>query len=59
MWKGLSDKTTINTVRLDSLFEVVYGSNLEFNKLEKSEGGVNFVSRTNNNNGISGKVKRS
>ena len=56
--KDYPDKTTINTVRLDSLFEVVYGSNLEFNKLEKSEGGVNFVSRTNNNNGISGKVKK-
>ena len=33
-------------------------TNLEFNKLEESKDGINFVSRTNNNNGISGKVKK-
>lgn len=52
------NETKIINVRLDSLFDVVYGTNLEFNKLEESKDGINFVSRTNNNNGISGKVKK-
>ena len=38
------------------LFEVVYGVNLELNKLEQSSHGINFVSRTSTNNGVSAKV---
>ncbi|GIR20044.1 hypothetical protein CM15mP35_03050 [bacterium] len=34
---------------------VVYGVNLERNKLETDNEGVNFVSRTDANNGVSGK----
>jgi hypothetical protein len=43
---------------VSELFEVVYGVNLELNKLELDPNGVNFVSRTAKNNGVSAKVKR-
>ncbi len=43
-------------VPLEKLFEVVYGVNLEQNKLTPSESGINFVSRTEKNNGVSGRV---
>jgi hypothetical protein len=42
---------------VDDLFEVFYGTNLELNKLEKSNSGINFVSRTEENNGVSAIVK--
>jgi hypothetical protein len=45
-------------VKVSDLFEVVYGSNLELNALEIDPDGVNFVSRTANNNGVSAKVKK-
>lgn len=45
-------------VSLDSLFHVKYGSNLELNALTEDEEGINFVSRTSKNNGISAKVRR-
>lgn len=41
---------------VSSLFEVVYGTNLELNKLKLKRDGINFVSRTARNNGISAKV---
>lgn len=41
-----------------NLFNVVYGVNLELNKLEIDKNGINFVSRTAKNNGVSAKVKR-
>ena len=44
-------------VRLDSLFDVKYGSNLELNALIQDKHGINFVSRTSKNNGVSAKVK--
>jgi hypothetical protein len=44
-------------VPLSDLFEVVYGSNLELNALALEPAGVNFVSRTAKNNGVSAKVK--
>jgi hypothetical protein len=47
----------MNLVRLDELFDVKYGSNLELNALHKDEHGINFVSRTAKNNGVSAKVK--
>ncbi|WP_434344908.1 restriction endonuclease subunit S [Myxococcus virescens] len=45
-------------MRLNDLFEVRYGVNLEFNTLTPDPQGVNFVSRTARNNGVSGKVAR-
>ena len=44
-------------VRISDLFEVVYGVNLELNKLTIDPNGLNFVSRTARNNGVSAKVK--
>lgn len=44
-------------VKVSELFDVVYGSNLELNALEPDPEGVNFVSRTAQNNGVSAKVK--
>lgn len=42
---------------VEDLFEVCYGTNLELNKLEKTTSGINFVSRTNKNNGVCAIVK--
>jgi hypothetical protein len=39
------------------LFDVAYGVNLELNALSKSPDGVNFVSRTGKNNGVSARVR--
>ena len=46
-------------VPISSLFEVHYGVNLELNKLTQvsDENGINFVSRTSKNNGVSAIVK--
>ena len=40
------------------LFDVRYGVNLELNALKQTPNGINFVSRTSNNNGVSAKVAR-
>jgi hypothetical protein len=45
-------------IKLSELFDVVYGVNLELNALELGPHGINFVSRTAKNNGVSAKVKR-
>lgn len=45
-------------VKLSELFDVKYGVNLELNKLEQDPEGINFVSRSAQNNGVSAKVKR-
>jgi len=47
-----------NLFRIDDLFDVIYGVNLELNGLEKDPNGINFVSRTSKNNGVSAKVKK-
>lgn len=44
-------------VKVSELFDVIYGSNLELNALEVDPEGVNFVSRTALNNGVSARVK--
>ncbi|WP_201273696.1 hypothetical protein [Sinorhizobium meliloti] len=44
--------------KVSKLFEVFYGVNLELNKLTIDPNGLNFVSRTANNNGVSAKVQR-
>lgn len=43
-------------VPLADLFEVKYGSNLELNALTLDPDGINFVSRTARNNGVSARV---
>jgi len=43
----------MSLVKLSDIFEVEYGNSLELNKLKKSTAGINFVSRTAKNNGIS------
>ncbi len=44
-------------VPVSDIFDVSYGVNLELNKLELDSNGINFVSRTQKNNGVSAKVK--
>ncbi|NWJ98113.1 MAG: restriction endonuclease subunit S [Chloroflexi bacterium] len=44
-------------IELGELFSVKYGVNLELNALVKSPDGINFVSRTAKNNGVSARVK--
>lgn len=48
----------MKVVKVSSLFGVHYGSNLELNRLLPDPRGINFVSRTANNNGVSAKVQR-
>jgi hypothetical protein len=45
-------------IPLHDVFDAFYGSNLELNALTRDEHGINFVSRTEKNNGVSAKVKR-
>ena len=45
-------------VRIAQLFDVVYGVNLELNRLTRDVAGINFVSRTARNNGVSARVRR-
>lgn len=42
---------------VDDLFEVFYGTDLELNLLKKTKVGINFVSRTRRNNGVSAIVE--
>jgi len=42
---------------VDDLFEVFYGTDLELNTLKKTKVGINFVSRTEQNNGVSAIVE--
>ena len=48
----------MKTCKVSDLFWVNYGVNLELNALELDKNGINFVSRTAKNNGVSAKVKR-
>ncbi len=47
----------MKTCKVIDLFEVEYGRNMELNALELDPNGVNFVSRTAKNNGVSARVK--
>lgn len=47
----------MKTCKVSKLFSVRYGLNLELNSLIKDSGGINFVSRTSKNNGVSAKVR--
>lgn len=44
-------------MRVDDLFDVYYGTNLALNHLKKTKIGINFVSRTAKNNGVSAIVE--
>lgn len=44
-------------IRVADIFEVIYGVNLELNALKRDPAGINFVSRTARNNGVSARVK--
>ena len=48
----------MKTCKVSDLFWVDYGVDLELNALEKDTNGINFVSRTSKNNGVSAKVKQ-
>lgn len=47
---------TQRLIKVSDLFEVAYGSNLELNRLKLHPEGINFVSRTSRNNGVSARV---
>lgn len=51
------DQVDYRLVPLSDVFDVDYGHSLELNRLHKSGNGINFVSRTAKNNGISAKVE--
>lgn len=44
-------------MKVSDLFDIFYGTNLELNHLKKSKDGINFVSRTARNNGVSAIVE--
>ena len=43
---------------LDKIFEISYGSDLELNKLNQTNGTIRFISRTRKNNGLSAYVNK-
>jgi hypothetical protein len=45
-------------MKVSDLFDIQYGNSLELCSLTKEKNGINFISRTSKNNGISAKVKR-
>ncbi|MCK9436936.1 MAG: restriction endonuclease subunit S [Synergistaceae bacterium] len=45
-------------VKVSDIFEVQYGNSFELNRLKQVPNGINFVSRTSKNNGVSAKVKK-
>lgn len=44
-------------IKVSELFDVKYGVNLELNALTQAKEGINFVSRTSKDNGVSAKVE--
>lgn len=49
----------MNTVPLSDIFDIVYGSQLDLNKLEIDlENGVTFITRSKENLGVKTKVKK-
>lgn len=48
----------MNLIPISDLFDVVYGVNLELNKLSRDPEGINFVGRSAKNNGVTGKVRK-
>lgn len=54
---GKSDSVGSHMTTVGALFDVVYGTNMELVNMQCDEKGINFVSRTSKNNGVSAKVK--
>lgn len=54
---NLLEEAEYRLVPLSEVFDVDYGHSLELNRLNKTVSGINFVSRTAKNNGISAKVE--
>jgi hypothetical protein len=44
-------------IELNNIFNITYGTNKELCYLNQSDDGINFVSRTSKNNGVSAKVE--
>ena len=44
--------------KISDVFDVVYGTNLELIRMERSEDGINFVARTAKNNGVVARVAK-
>ena len=44
-------------IKLNKLFDVRYRVNLELNKMQLDSSGVNFVSGSSKNNGVSAKLR--
>lgn len=55
--KTILDPTSWKEFKINDIFQVNYGVNLELNKMFISDKGIPFVSRTSNNNGISAYVE--
>ncbi|WP_274436698.1 restriction endonuclease subunit S [Alicyclobacillus sp. ALC3] len=55
--EGRTDTVGEQRVAVGELFDVIYGTNLELIRLERDQNGINFVSRTAKNNGVSARVK--
>lgn len=53
-----ADKIGSTLKPVGALFDVMYGNSLELVRLDRARDGINFVSRTSRNNGVSAKVKR-
>jgi hypothetical protein len=45
-------------IKLNSLFDVIYGINLDLNKLKKIEKGIPYVGRSKKNNGVTAYVEK-
>lgn len=52
----MRDHAKLKLVAVSSIFDVQYGVNLELNSMKLDPNGINFVSRTARNNGVSAKV---
>lgn len=45
-------------IKVSDVFDVQYGNSLELNRLKQIPNGINFVSRTSKNNGVSAKIRK-
>jgi len=44
--------------KLSAIFSITYGNGFELNRLYETKDGINFISRTSKNNGVSSKVEK-
>ncbi|VVH59536.1 hypothetical protein BAZOLSSOX_746 [uncultured Gammaproteobacteria bacterium] len=47
----------MNLSKVSEIFNIKYGVNLELSNIKKDSSGINFISRTEKNNGLSAKVR--